>query len=133
MSVSFFCINCIGCLCKNTVILYIPFCICNDFLKKIASYINSSPKQSTIFFKFSECFEDKYQKIVKLSQTRLLSHYKCVDRLIQSWNTIYHFLREMIVSEKIKSAKCLLSMIDNLEIKAYFLFLKYILYFFNVF
>lgn len=37
------------------------------------------------------------------------------------------------MSDKTKSAEYLLSMMENLELKPYFLFLKYILHFFNVF
>ncbi|EZA62160.1 hypothetical protein X777_06109, partial [Ooceraea biroi] len=106
---------------------------CAKIPKKIASYINSSPKRTAIFHEFCNCFQEKYRKILRLSDTRWLSHYTCVERLLQSWCTITHFLQEMVVSEKCKSAIHLLSMIDNVELKAYFLFLKYVLHFFNAF
>lgn len=106
---------------------------CDDFLKKISYYINSSPKHSAIFHEFCDCFQEKYLKILKLSDTRWLSHYTCVERILISWDTIYNFLNEMVVSDKTKSGKILLSMMDNVEIKAYFFFLKYILNFFNAF
>ncbi|EZA60001.1 SCAN domain-containing protein, partial [Ooceraea biroi] len=101
---------------------------CDEFFKKIVSYINSSPQRTAIFHEFCDCFQEKYRKIVRLSDTRWLSHYICVERLLQSWCTIRHFLQEMVVSEKCKSAIHLLSTIDNVELKAYFLFLKYVLY-----
>lgn len=106
---------------------------CDDFLRKIAHYINGSPKRSAIFKEFSECFEDKHLKILKLSDTRWLSHYTCVERLLYSWKTIRYFLQEMVVSDKTKSAEDLLSMMDNVELRAYFLFLKYVLNYFNSF
>jgi len=75
----------------------------------------------------------KNHKILKLCDTRWLSHYLCIERLLESWDTIKHFLSEIVVSEKTKSGEYLLSIMGNVETKAYFLFLKYILNFFNAF
>jgi len=44
-----------------------------------------------------------------------------------------HFLHEAVISEKTKAAENLLSIINNVETKAYFLFLKHVLNFFNQF
>jgi len=106
---------------------------CEEFLKKIATYLNSSPKRSAIFREFCECFQETNRKILKLCDTRWLSHYLCIERLLESWDTIKYFLTEMVVSEKTNSGEYLLSMMDNVEMKAYFLFLKYVLNFFNAF
>lgn len=101
--------------------------------KKISNFINSSPKCSAIFTEFSECFQGKKLKILKLCDTRWLSHYLCVERLLESWDTIKHFLTEFVVSEKTTAGEYLLSLMGNVELKAYFLFLKYILNLFNAF
>lgn len=106
---------------------------CEEFLRKIANYINSSPKRSVVFNKFCECFQETNHKILKLCDTRWLLHYSCVDRLLQSWDTIKYFLHEMVVNENTKSGQHLLSLMTNVNIKAYFLFLKYILNLFNSF
>lgn len=106
---------------------------CEEFLKKIASYINSSPKRLAIFNEFCDCFQDTNRKILKLCDTRWLSHYSCIDRVLESWDTIKYFLNEMVMSDKVKSGEYLLSLMENVEIKAYFLFLKYVLNFFNSF
>jgi len=47
--------------------------------------------------------------------------------------TIEYFLNEMVVSEKTKSGENILFLMNNIDIKAYFLFLRYVLYFFNAF
>jgi len=107
--------------------------VCEEFLKKIASYINSSPKRSAIFREFSECFQETSHKILRLSDTRWLSRHLCVERILTSWDTIKHFLTEMVVSEKTKSGEYLLSIMQNIDMKAYLLFLKYILNFLNTF
>ncbi|EZA58879.1 General transcription factor II-I repeat domain-containing protein, partial [Ooceraea biroi] len=108
---------------------------CERFLKKIVNYINriNHSKHSATFNEFSDCFQETYRKILKLSDTRWISHYICVERLLESWHTIQYFLQEMIASDKTKSAEHLLSMMENAEMKAYFLFVKHILYLFNEF
>ena len=106
---------------------------CEEFLRKIATFINSSPKRSAIYNEISKCFQDTNRKILKLCDTRWLSHYSCIDRLLESWDIIKYFLSETIVSEKSKSGQYLLSVMENVETKAYLLFLKYVLNFFNSF
>lgn len=105
---------------------------CSDFLKRIASYIDSSPKRSAVFRVFCDCFQDK-SKSLKLSEIHWLSHYSCIEKLLELWDKIKYFLQESVEKEKSKIARGLLSMMDNLEMKAYFLFLKFILHSFNKF
>jgi len=50
--------------------------------------------------------------------------------LKEYWDIIRYFLYEIVESEKAGPAKNLLSIMDNVETKAYFLFLQYILDFF---
>jgi len=50
-----------------------------------------------------------------------------------NWDTIKHFLNEIVVNEKAKSGEYLLSVIENVDTKAYFFFFKYVLNFFNEF
>lgn len=106
---------------------------CEEFVRKIANFINSSPKRSAIYREFSECFQEKHKKILKLCETRWLSRHSCIERIIQGWDTLSYFLNEMVVSEKIKSAEYLLQTMNEVDTKAYFLFLKYILNYFNSF
>jgi len=70
---------------------------------------------------------------LKLCDTRWLSRYLCIERLLESWDTIQYFLNEIVITEKTKSGEYLLSIMSNVDTKAYFLFLKYILNFFNAF
>jgi len=102
---------------------------CEEFLRKVVNYINSSPKRSAIFKEFCNCFQDTNRKLLKLCDTRWLSHYTCLDRILESWETIKYFLNEMVVSEKTKSGENILSLMNNINIKAYFLFLRYDLHF----
>jgi len=99
---------------------------CEEFIKKNAGYINNSSKRSTVFTKFFECFQEKSLKILKLYDTRFL----IIFVLKEYWDIIRYFLYEIVESEKAGPAKNLLSIMDNVETKAYFLFLQYILDFF---
>ncbi|KAL6420806.1 hypothetical protein ACFW04_013777 [Cataglyphis niger] len=84
---------------------------CKDFLKKIANYINSSPKHAAIYEEFIECFQETKRKIFKFSNTRWLSYHSCVVRLLDFWDTTKQFI---------------ISVMENPDIKAYLLFLKHI-------
>src|SRR5580765_5994082 len=106
---------------------------CEEFVKKIANYINGSPKRAAIYQEFSECFQETNRKILKLSDTRWLSHHSCVERLLEFWDTTKLFLTEMIINEKSKSGEHLLSIMQNPDVKAYLLFLKHTLNLFNSF
>lgn len=101
---------------------------CEEFVKKIANYINSSPKRSAIFDEFCECFQETNRKILKLSDTRWLSRYLCIERILQCWDTI-ELLREIVMSEKTKSGEYLLSVMRNPDLKAYLLFFKHFILF----
>lgn len=68
---------------------------CDNFLQKIAYYINSGLKRSAIFHEFCNYFQEKYCKVLKLSETYWLSHYTYVERLLESCDTIKYFLQEM--------------------------------------
>ncbi|KAL6419177.1 hypothetical protein ACFW04_014054 [Cataglyphis niger] len=90
-------------LAAHTAFAEMP-ALCEEFLRKITTYINTSPKHSAIFNEF---------------------------RLFESWDTIKYFLNKIV--DQPKSAKHLLSIMENVNIKAYFLFLKYVLNFLNQF
>jgi len=106
---------------------------CEEFVKKVATFINSSPKRSAIFEEFAISFQETNRKILKLSDTRWLSRYSSIERLLEYWNTLFLFLTEIVVNEKTKSGEYILSIMQKPETKAYLLFLKHILYYFNSF
>ncbi|KYN10445.1 hypothetical protein ALC57_17419 [Trachymyrmex cornetzi] len=108
---------------------------CEELLRKVASFISSSPKRACIFeqFKKSFCFDGTCSKILKLSKTRWLSRHACVAKLNENWDVLLKFLQEKQLGEKSKSGAALLSLMQNSEIQAYLLFLEYILDVFNKF
>ncbi|EZA46915.1 hypothetical protein X777_00699, partial [Ooceraea biroi] len=88
--------------------------------------------RSAIYQEFRDCFQDNNRKILKLCNTRSLFHHSCVTRFLEGWDTIIYFLSEMVMSEKSKSGEYLLSIMKNVDTKAYFFF-KYIFNLFNSF
>lgn len=134
--------------CKNILILSCPChsaalavhaaCaeipqVCEEFVEKVANYINSSPKRSSLFCKFSECYQERKYKIVKLPDMRWLSHYAYIEKLLKFWDVIKHLISDMVRNEKPQSEENLLCIMQNVDTKAYLLFLKYSLRLFTVF
>jgi len=107
--------------------------ICEEFLQIVASFIASSPKRVCNFQELFFYFNDD-RKNLKLSETRWLSRYSCVAKLNKNWDKLLNFLQEELnKNKKLKSEAILLSMMEDPEIQAYFLFLEYILDIFNDF
>jgi len=135
-----FCTNLItiSCPCHSAALVANIACreipdYCEDFVKKLGYYINSSPKRSAIFDEFCECFMTENRKILKLSDTRWLSRHACIERLLELWDTIELFLREIVMSDKTKTGENLLCTMQKPDLKAYLYFLKHILHFLNSF
>jgi hypothetical protein len=57
---------------------------CEEFLRKISNYINNNPKRSAIYEKYNDCNPEKNRKILRLSDTRWLSHHSCIERILKS-------------------------------------------------
>ncbi|KAL6417908.1 hypothetical protein ACFW04_014250 [Cataglyphis niger] len=113
------------CLCHSATLAAHAACAeipeyCKYFLKKIANYINSSPKRTAIYEEFTEiCFQETKRKIKKFTNTMAILPFL--------------FLTEMFISDKSKSGDNLLSVMENPDVKAYLLLLKHILNFLNSF
>ncbi|KAK0074971.1 hypothetical protein PV326_012021, partial [Microctonus aethiopoides] len=54
--------------------------------------------------KLFNCFGDKDRKFLKLCETRWLSHHACIERILESWETINNFLIDNTYDAKCKSA-----------------------------
>lgn len=108
---------------------------CEELLRKVASFISGSPKRVCTFqqLRKSFAFRDNDRKMFKQSEMRWISRYSCVAKLNENWNALLKCLQEEQLNEKSKSKAVLLTMMRNPEIRAYFLFLEYILKAFNKF
>ncbi|XP_070513038.1 protein FAM200A-like [Cardiocondyla obscurior] len=95
----------LSCPCHSIALVANAACdkiphVYEDFIKKMAYYVNSSPKRSAIFREFCNCFQETSHKLLRLCETRWLSRHMCIERILESWDTIKHFLTDMIVNEK---------------------------------
>ncbi|XP_066587622.1 protein FAM200A-like [Prorops nasuta] len=125
------------CICHSSALTASSACKtlpneCTIFIKKIVSFINGSTKRFAIFKEFQESFENNTKNLVKYGETRWLSRQKCIERILEKWDTIHKLLVEQQL-EKIKEAEELLIIMENSETKAYLYFLENILRKFNTF
>ncbi|XP_066582012.1 protein FAM200A-like [Prorops nasuta] len=125
------------CICHSSALTASSACktLPNEytiFIKKIVSFINGSTKRFAIFKEFQESFENNTKNLVKYGETRWLSRQKCIERILEKWDTIHKFLVEQQL-EKIKEAEELLIIMENSETKAYLYFLENVLRKFNTF
>jgi len=106
---------------------------CEHILHAIATYISSSPKRSAILCEYQTFFGVETRKILKLSGTRWLVLQKCVTRLLENWEVFKHYFYLEVFEVKNKSAQDIHNLLEDDHVKAYMLFLKYVLHFFNQF
>lgn len=124
------------CICHSSALIASKACSklpCENLLHSVSSYISSSAKRSANLREFQEFFNIKTNKILKLSGTRWLALHNCVVRILDNWETLKHFFYLEVLETKGKSAENILNLLNNDEIKAYILFLKFSLKYFNDF
>ncbi|XP_066583071.1 protein FAM200A-like [Prorops nasuta] len=103
-----------------------------EFVKKIVNFVSGSPKRTAIFREFQRCFAGKITNLLKHAETRWLTRYKCIDRVLEYWDVLNNFLLEQS-SENNMQAYELHQCMQNAETKAYLYFLHFILNKFNTF
>ncbi|XP_070529870.1 SCAN domain-containing protein 3-like [Cardiocondyla obscurior] len=128
----------LNCICHSSALVASRACeklpdICENLIKGVASYISGSAKRCAILAEFQNFFHVDRHKVLKLANTRWLSFQKCVCRLLENWDVLKSYFLLAVVEDKLKSAETILHYFQDNLIKAYLLFLKYSLNFFNTF
>lgn len=126
------------CICHTSSIIASKACKVlpatpEDLLRSLSSYISASGKRSAQLMELQEFLNVSKKKILKLSSTRWLSLHQCVERVLELWNALQHFFLLAVVDDNLKQTNFIYEALNNDETKAYFLFLKYVLNFFNMF
>ncbi|XP_024872448.1 uncharacterized protein LOC112455009 [Temnothorax curvispinosus] len=128
----------LNCICHSSALISSKACSklpdsCEDVLHAVATYFSTSAKRSAILCDFQSFFGVESRKILKLSGTRWLVLQKCVTRLLDNWEVLKHYFHLETIESKNKSAITIFNTLNDNKIKAYMLFLKYCLKFFNQF
>lgn len=128
----------LNCICHSSALVASKACeklpsSCENLIRSISTYISGSAKRCAILREFQEFFNVERNKLLKLSNTRWLILQKCVVRILENWDVLKNYFILATVEDKLKSAEVILSQLNDNVIKAYFLFLKYVLDFLNNF
>lgn len=128
----------LNCICHSSAIIASKACeklpeTCENLIRNVATYISGSAKRCAILTEFQEFFDVEKRKILKLSNTRWLILHNCVIRILDNWEVLKHFFILAVNEDKLRSAEIILDQLNNNSTKAYLLFLKYSLNFFNTF
>lgn len=137
-------------LASDTKVLIIMKCICHssaliaskaskfltnveDLLRALSSYFSHSSKRTAELAELQEYFGVKRHKILKLSSTRWLCMAECIKRVLENWTVLQHHFLTASVEDNLKQSDFIKQSLNCLEIKIYFLFLKFTLTYFNNF
>lgn len=101
-------------------------------IQRVVSYSSGSPKRSAILEEFQEFYGEEHRKLISISQTRWLVMHSCVVRLLENLSALEHFfLMCAHEDQRDTEAPALHEEMKNPYFKAYLLFLKYTLEYFN--
>lgn len=128
----------IQCLCHSSALIAGKACeklprSPEELLRNISTYCSGSAKRCAQLCEIQDYFHIERKKILKLSTTRWLSMYQCVNRILELWTALLHYFRIAVVEDKLLSAENILKAMENHFTKAYLLFLKYVLNIINSF
>lgn len=126
------------CICHSSALIASKACSklpdsCENVLHAVATYFSGSAKRSAVLCDFQAFFGVESRKILKLSGTRWLVLQKCVARLLDNWEVLKHYFNLETLESKNYSAISIFNILNDEVIKAYMLFLKYSLTYFNQF
>lgn len=108
----------------------LPFCI-DDKLVDIYYYLNKSSKRQTNLSKFQELNDVAQKKILKHVPTRWLSVGRCIDRLLENWESLRGFFEEEAQTTKTERTIALRSFLCSKSNRLYCLYLSHIITFFE--
>lgn len=126
----------IKCMCHTSAIIANKACMQlprapEELLRQIYTYLSGSAKRCSQLEEMQEFFNTGKKKILRVAGTRWLSLQRCVERVLENWEVLKGYFRVAVVDDKLKSAEVILKELENLCTKAYLIFLKYVLNYFN--
>lgn len=126
------------CMCHSSVLVARKACSrlpssCEYVLHAIAKYFSNSANKSAILCEYKQFFGIELREVLKLSGITWFVLQKFVPKLLNNWDALKHCFYLEISESKNKLAEDIHNILNDDRIKAYMLFLKYSLNFFNNF
>lgn len=126
----------IKCTCHSAAIIANKACLSlprapEELIRQIGTYMSGSSKRCSVLEEFQVLLNEEKRKILRVSETRWLSREKCVERILSNWSVLLEFFKFSHTRDKLKSAELIYKDLLNGCNKAYLLFLKYVLNYFN--
>jgi len=128
----------LNCICHSSAIVASKACeklpeSCEIFIRNVATYVSDGARRCENLIEFQEFFNVEKKKIPKLSNARWLVLHNCVIRILDNWEALKNYFVLAVTEDKSGSAEMILTQLNDNSLKAFLLFLKYSLYFFNSF
>lgn len=126
-------LNCIGHLSTiivNSAYARIPQS-CEYLIQEVISYISDNIEESTHLNRFRDIFNTETKTALKSPNTKWLVLHECIVRLTENWDVLKNYFIFATVESNSKSAVTISKLFNNNSTRAYLLFLKYSLKFFN--
>lgn len=98
-----------------------------DFLSGIGTHFSRSYARQKALVEFQEYFTTEAHKILVPCRTRWLSTKSCVDRVLEQYEPLTHYLRLEVFENPSKTTESLLEAINMKETKIYLYFMSYAL------
>jgi len=126
------------CICHSSALVASKDCekllsACENLIRWVSTYVLGSANRYAILGEFQDFFNMERNTILKLSNIRWLVLEKCIIRILDDWVALTNYFVLATVEDNSKSAEIILAQLNNSSNEAYFLFLKYVLNFFNSF
>lgn len=100
---------------------------CEDLARNIFNFFCHSSKRQSQYVQFQQFLNIEVHKLLHPSQTRWLSLFAVVQRIIEQWDALNLYFTEKWLSEKLVSAENIHFQLNDPFTKAYFYFLEWIL------
>ncbi|KAK3929597.1 SCAN domain-containing protein 3, partial [Frankliniella fusca] len=113
-------------LCASQACKHLPRSI-EDLVRGIYNYLKSSAKRQALLAQFQRFFDLEVHKILRPSQTRWLSLMAVVERTLEQWDALLLFFQDQVLVARLTSAEWIFETLRNPFMKAYLLFMQWIL------
>ena len=113
-------------LCANAASNRLPSWL-ENFIKRACFYFSCSSKRNQQFQLIQDVVNSQKHKILKLCETRWLSHQAVIDHILEQWEALSLFFQTEAITDKVDGATKILQTIKTPGTKHMLLFLSNVL------